>query len=472
MRSFGVKTLIIILAVLLSFPTVYAGAAEKAVSFSLSCDSEAYYGGEIIVKIAVSKPSKALAGLEFTLSYNPDYVVPQITENSDTEREMDVFSTTVPQGWEQFHFHSAESNLYHFRFIMPQSGSSYLDSENELVLEIPFTVCTPGSFDFSISDSDIIAIGADDALTPYSGSGDSLTVNAAGEAEKVSVVLGSDGKAPEKSTYNLNVAITNLGDSAGIIAVEFDLVYDKTVFEPIYKTNSQSEMNVFMVSMPQNSWEQMCTLYEADGKYTLRFAASSSDDADKAETLDSGEVMTISIPFKVIGSEGDTADFSVNAASVVALNNVMGIISGRGDSKNVAIEKAINVLPENLGYEIKDGCLLYVPEKTDISDFLAPLGTLYLTSNGNRVDSGYVCTGYVLTDGSSLNLTVVVKGDVDRSGEVDMFDYLMVKTICFERYTPDTAQFYAAAVADGQEITAFDYLQIKSHYFGTFDLNA
>ncbi len=451
---------------------VYVGASENAVSLSLSCDDEAYYGGEIRLRVTASKPIKALAALEFTLSYDPDYVVPQITANSDTGREMDAFNIAVPSGWEQFNYHSAEENLYHFRFIMPQNEESYLDGENEFILEIPFTVCTPGSFSFNILSADIIAIGADSALTAYSGSGDTLNITAAGDAEKVSVVLGGNDSVYENGTYYLNIVVTNLGDSAGIIAIEFDLIYDKSRFEPIYKSNTQSEMDAFMVSMPQNSWEQMCTLYESGGKYTLRFAANNSEDSSKAEILKSGEMLKLSVPFKAIGSKGSTGEFKVTASSVVALNNVMGILSGRGGSKSVAIEAGFTDIPPELGYEIKDGCLLYVAEKTDIADFLAPLGSLYLTSGGTRVDSGYVCTGYVLTDGGDMNLTVVVKGDVDRSGEVDMFDYLMVKTICFERYNPDTAQFYAAAVADGQEITAFDYLQIKSHYFGTFDLNA
>lgn len=471
MRSLGVKTLIILLTVLLCLPAVYVSAAEKAVTLSLSCDSDAYYGGEIIVKISVS-PSKALAGLEFTLAYDPDYVVPQITENSDENREMDGFSTALPQGWEQFHYHSEDENLYHFRFIMPQSENSFLDLENELVLEVPFAVCTPGSFNFYIPDGDIIAIGADDALTAYGGNGDTLAVNAAGEAEKISVVLGASSAASENGRFNLNVVVTNLGDSAGIIAVEFDLAYDKAVFEPIYKTNTQSEMDAFMQDVPQNAWEQMCTLYEADGKYTLRFAANNAGVSSTAETLKAGDSIKLSIPFKVVGSAGDTAVFKVNATSVVALNNVMGIISGRGDSKSFTVEKAASFIPEDFGYQVKDGHLLYVPEKTEVASFLAPLGGLYLTSNGSTVESGYVCTGQTLTDGNGISLTVVVKGDVDRSGEVDMFDYLLVKSICFNRITPTDDQFFAAAVVDGIEITSFDYLQIKSHYFGRFNLNA
>ena len=472
MRSFGIRFLVILLAICLSVPMIPVGASEDAISLSLSCDGDAYYGGEIKIRVTASKPSKALAALEFTLSYDPDYVVPQITENSDTDGEMDAFNIALPIGWEQLSYHSENESLYHFRFIMPQNEDSYLDGESELILEIPFIVCTPGSFSFDILSADIIAIGADSALTTYSGSGDRLDISAAGDAEKISVVPGGNATVSKNGTYYLNIVVTNLGDSAGVIAVEFDLLYDKTRFEPIYKSNTQSEMNAFMISVPQNAWEQMCTLYESDGKYTLRFAANNSDNASKAEVLKAGEAIKLSVPFKAIGADGDTAAFKFVASSVVALNNVMGILSGRGGSKSVDITAGSTDIPAELGYEIKDGCLLYVPEKTEIADFLAPLGSLYLTSNGKRVDSGYVCTGYTLTDGDSVSLSVVVKGDVDRSGEVDMFDYLMVKTICFERFTPDTAQFYTAAVADGQEITAFDYLQIKGHYFGAFDLNA
>lgn len=473
MRAIGLKLLVFILIICLTVPVLNTYAAEKAVSVLLSCDSDAYYGGEIVVRIVIPKPSVALAGLEFTLAYDPEYVAPQITENSENGREMDQFMVAAPDGWEQYCYHSSESALYQLRFLMPQSGDSYLDQANELILEIPFTVYTPGSFDFSVAENDIIAIGADELFTAYSGNGDTLTVVASGDAEKLSVDLGAETSVPENGKYYLDIAVTNLGDTSGIVAVEFDLAYDKSVFEPVVKDNSQSAMNQFMVSMPENAWEQMCTLYESEGKYTLRFAANNSDTADKAEILASGETLTLSIPFKVIGGEGDVAAFRVDSASVIGLNNVMGIISGRGDSKSVSISEAADLPIENLEYEIVNGYLLYVPEKTNVESFLSAMGSGYgIYSDGKEITSGYVRTGYTLSDNNGTEVIVVVKGDVDKSGVIDFYDCVYIKSIYYEKYTPAQEELYAAAIIDQTTVSLYDYLQVKAHYFGKADINA
>lgn len=56
-------------------------------------------------------------------------------------------------------------------------------------------------------------------------------------------------------------------------------------------------------------------------------------------------------------------------------------------------------------------------------------------------------------------------GDVNRDEALDMFDYLLIKSIYFEEYTPDEAQKELADINGDNSIDMFDYLLIKRAYF-------
>ncbi len=462
-----------LLVLCLTLPLLSVASASSVVALSLSCEGDMYYGGVVKVKIAVAKPTSALAGLEFTLSYDPEHVTPVITENTDDGREMDAFFASRPANWEQMSYHSAADAKYHFRFVMPDNASSLLDTANELVLEVPFTVSNAGSFDFVVTDEDIIAIVSDSSFTPKGGTGDTMTVVAASEAHKMSIDITSDDTVTEGGIYYLDIDVTNLGDEGGILALEFDLLYDTKSFSPIYTSNTESQMDAFMVSMPQSAWEQMCSLNASTGIYTLRFAALHAESDTSAEKLVSGAKLKISVPFRVIGTEGTVSEFSISASSILGINGANSIITGGGDTKAVSIEKAAGIsIPPELGYTISNGYLLYVPEKTSVASFLSPLGSLYLTtSGGTRVTMGYVKTGQILTDGGDYSLTVVVKGDADSNGMVTALDYVWAKRVYLGSLKPtNNAKIYAVALENRSKPTLIDLIKIKRHYMGTYEL--
>ncbi len=467
------RIIVFIMVICLTFPIINVNAAENAVTITMSSVGDVYHGGEFTVRLNVSKPSKALAGIEFVLDYDSEYVLPKITENTEFGREMDVFMVSSPDGWEQMCYHSKDNSRYHLRFVMPENSQSYLDTANELVLEIPFIVRTPGSFEFKIENDSILAFGADSAVTSYSGLGSSLGVTAASEGIKLSAILDGESTAVAGDPYNIGISVTNLGDASGIVALEFDVYYDKAIFEPTVKSNTQNEMDIFITSAPQNAWEQMCTLYESEGKYTIRLAANNCDDPSKAEVLHSGGALTLSLPFTVIGGEGSVGSFEIDTTSLIGLNNLMGAVAGTGDQTDVSVTAPIKFSPEQLGYTVKDGYLLYVPEKTNVSDFLAPMPSGYrIISAGNPVTDGYVRTGYTLLDDKGYGITVIVKGDVNGDGLVNIFDCVQAKAIYYGKSTPQPTEILAGAIVNGSSITVFDYLRIKAHYLGKSDINA
>ncbi len=473
MKATWLRYLAVITALCLIFPVMAVFSATSAVSFTLSAVGDVYYGGEFMLRIAVNKPTVALEGLEFALSYNSEYVTPKVTENSYDNREMNSFFVAKPNGWEQYSYHSSEDSTYILRFAAGETDTQYLSTANGLVLEIPFVVNTPGSFDFAIATESIIALAGDSNLTSYGGTGSSVTVTAESGAEMVEVSLSGAATCQKGSQYILELDITNLGDVSGIVALELDLNYDSSVFQPVIIANNTNQMDSFITSAPQNSWEQICRLYSTESRYVLRLAAKNCGEPDIAEVLKPNESIKLSIPFTAVGQQGSSGVFSVNSSTVIGVNNVMGVLSGKGSTFTAQIKAAGTATsPQQLGYTVtSEKCLLYVRECTAVSDFLAPFTSEFAVYKGSeRITDGYVCTGYALKDGNGNSYTVVVKGDVDGSGEVDLFDCLYVKAIYYNQYLPTAYEKYAAAVCDGKTISIFDYFRIKSHYFGIADL--
>ena len=441
----------------------------SSVNIGISCDSDCYVGGQATVKITVSKPACALAGIEFVLNYDSEYVTPLVTENSEEGREMDVLVTKRPLGWEQMSIHY-ENRGYRFRFAADEVQNSFLDEEGELVLEIPFAVKKAGSFDFTVTDGDIIAASADVTNSLLTGKGGSITLFAVNEAQKLQAELFGDPSANERGAYELGIKITNLGDAAGIIAFELKLEYNKSVFSPTITKNDDLQMNAFMKDMPLDKWEQMCSLDEANGRYTLRFAANISDSGKEAARLLSGEAFILTVPFKVIAAEGKLGSFAVGSGTIIGLNSINGIVTGSGSNLSVSIEKrAEGVTPEELGYTVDNGVLCYLPEKLDAKEFLSELAGYTLTDkNGNERD-GYVCTGDILTDGVN-SYSVAVLGDINESGIIDTYDYILSARIYFDTFVPSAAQSLAADVTGDGALDQYDYLLIERHYFNTYTI--
>ncbi len=113
------------------------------------------------------------------------------------------------------------------------------------------------------------------------------------------------------------------------------------------------------------------------------------------------------------------------------------------------------------------------------------------TSGVNWYDDGYVCTAtfepaIVVEDPSSEAPSVDVSddtsddsgedediyavGDVDGNGEVDQFDYLMVKRAYFDTYTLTAEEEKRADIDKSGTVDQIDYLYIKRIYFNTYSV--
>ena len=463
-----VALLIAMATVFAAIPAAPANAAQNVVSVSVECPGGARVGGVSTVRLTVGAPSQPLSAIEFTLKYDKDFVVPQITGTFESVTPR--FISKMPQGWEQLCALDEAAGLYILRFSAPQDGKPALESGSQIVLEIPFAFIKAGGADFVCESADILAVPASDPLGVLGGSGGRISVAASSETEKVAVSLSGPDEATNGEVYPLDVTFTNLAAGTGIIAAEFVLKYDKSCFSPVIKSNAESEMDVFLSEKDRAGWEQMCTPDDAASRIVMRFAALDLG-ADKSRLIPEGGSMTFTVEFRVTGSEGATAAFEVPSAGIIGLNDAMGEVSGSGGKKSVAVKGGGQTPYTPSAYTVEDGYILGVRENTQIAQFAESVGAQRICdASGRQVESGPVCTGYkAVTDGAEY--TVIVRGDANGNGRIDASDYAMAKRTYLGTFAASETQKRAICIRGGVKPSASDYAMIKRHYLRTFDIN-
>ena len=464
------NTIIYLLAALciaFCLPVKPASAAGDGAAIRLSCTQAARVGERILVRVTVTA-SEILAGAEFELHYDPTHAKPVMTDN--TENAMDAFIVSAPAGWEQMCSHDAAGALYKLRFVCDEAEKNLLQKGKTLVAEVPFTVAAAGVLHFSAPSGEVIAVGADKSATLYGGSGDELDITAAGNSEKLSVQLSCAETVAEGSELRVDIAVSDIGDGSGIIGCQFELVYDTAAVAPVITDNTSSQMDAFIVSAPGNGWEQMCTHDPAGGRYILRFAAKSAG-TNPGELLKRGDTLSVSVPFRVIGTKGASAAFSAGSASVIGVSMASPAVSGVGSVCRTEITASSTDPIPSGEYDIIDGIVTGVREKTSVADFLKKsAGEKVFDANGKELTRGYVGTGCTVKYANGDVCTVLVKGDVNGSGTADATDYLMAKRCYLGTYTLSGVYLRAACITGKQSISPTDLLMLKRHVLGTADI--
>ena len=137
-------------------------------------------------------------------------------------------------------------------------------------------------------------------------------------------------------------------------------------------------------------------------------------------------------------------------------------------------------LEEDSPYKGSGMILSGVSPDTEYEDFLSHILTaIDIFDNNKLVNSGKICTGYIINTVPmsdkfpNRTFTVAVKGDTDGNGTIDATDYLTVKRHILgiskldEKIVFFAAPYFAAAdIDDNGTIDATDYIAIKRHILG------
>lgn len=136
----------------------------------------------------------------------------------------------------------------------------------------------------------------------------------------------------------------------------------------------------------------------------------------------------------------------------------------------------VNLNDEKLS--VSDGIIRGVSEKTSVSELSGLLNAeeiIITDSNGNILETDeFIGTGSVvkiMAFGSAVNeITVVVNGDIDGNGEISITDTAFLKREFLDRGSLFGIYYKAADVDRDGALTIADYLRLKCHLQGKFDI--
>ncbi len=433
------KKVAFFMAVLLSLCCIQVCAqAEDGIVFSIEAPETVKQGEEFNVVIKISYLSRPITAFELTLSFDATVVTPKITDNGSMQ--MNSFLTVNRQGWEQLCRYDSANSRYHLRFCTVQDSSGHekpISEPSDIVITLPFTAAEAGVCPFRSTE----LMAFDSQLNLISGA-DSERLLIVGTTDSVySAVLSFDGC--EDGFSWLEAKLTNIG-RAKLSEISFELGFG--LVSPAFDDLSKLRPIV------PDGWSLTSSANE-NNKLSVKLSASPS------AALDVGGSMTLSLPFVLTGASREQAEFTFLefSGSNGAFGTGTPLISTIGAPKGFAFT-------DSSIYE-KDG-YIYGCTPSHTASELQAVCRSKITFGSDRLFTG--CK-LVLNDGTSA--TVVIKGDINGSGEVDATDYLLAKRICIGSYLP-TALENEAAKLSGDTVTALDYYKIKMHVLGKYNIFA
>ncbi len=188
---------------------------------------------------------------------------------------------------------------------------------------------------------------------------------------------------------------------------------------------------------------------------------------------------------RITWSSSNISVATVNNGVVKAIKEGEVIITARSINGCVASVKVVtkkqikNIteqeLLKNLGL-IKKGEYVYgFSLHTDVSTIRTQIDSYngsklkYFNKNNININSGIVATGIkyeALVDNVVYNYTIIIKGDVDKDGEIFPTDYVKIRNYIMGKSTLDKESLLAADVDSDGEVFATDYVKIRNYIMG------
>ncbi len=129
-------------------------------------------------------------------------------------------------------------------------------------------------------------------------------------------------------------------------------------------------------------------------------------------------------------------------------------------------------------YPMAEECYTPAPESDLCNKFGHDMGDWYVYREATETEDGEDRRGCVRCDHFESRVThyteetVIKSGDVNGNGQIEIYDYLMVKRAVMGTLDFDEAQQQAADINGDNVVDKLDYLLVKRHVMGTFVIAA
>lgn len=243
--------------------------------------------------------------------------------------------------------------------------------------------------------------------------------------------------------FEVNVRIGDFQNiEKGLISLGGQLQYDMDVLEMLEVSENESQWN-------------KCVINEENFKFVT--------DAEDYVT-EAGNIFTIK--FKVKDTISESIKTTITVKDIVASNGIMDI-----ESDNARLEIGIEMpkLPDSITsnkYAIEENMISRIPPKTTVNMFkqnVEAVGDLVFTDkNGNVLgDNDVIGTNMKLQVGDTLNFTLVVTGDIDGNGQLNITDLAQLKLHYIGKTLLTGTSLKAADIDGNGELTITDLAQLK-----------
>ena len=136
---------------------------------------------------------------------------------------------------------------------------------------------------------------------------------------------------------------------------------------------------------------------------------------------------------------------------ILAINSTVYVIDPTNNIlKHVSVNTSVTQLKANL---LNDGTDIKVYDKEGVE------------YTGDAIASGMVVK-LIIDDTVKDELTVSVRGDVSGNGQIDIADYILIRSSLYGLINLNTLQFASADVNKNGDIDIADYILVRSHMYG------
>lgn len=251
----------------------------------------------------------------------------------------------------------------------------------------------------------------------------------------------------------------------GINAYKATLEYDETIFEEVLQSNFTCK----------NNWEML--KYNKDTKefVAIKKVGSTTPEVVASITLkvkEEVEPKVTEVKTKDIVTSDGKNDINIDETKVEI--NIIKEQDTKPEEPDVPVEPDEPTKPEKITsekYNIEEGYISRIVPKTTVAEFkqnvvLENVTTnpqmVFTDENGNALqESDQIKTGTKLKVGKTLQFTLIVIGDIDKTSEIEINDLAQMKLHLIGKEKLTGIELKAADIDGDNEITINDLAQMK-----------
>jgi len=459
-----IKYLSLLSAIVLTVSLCAFGTlSEDSFKLSLSTANYASAGTTLNLTIKIASLPKDVYAFECELTYDTQILTAVNIKSTDD------FLTVNKCAWEQHCSHTT-AGRYYLAFCTDNADGveTPIKSVSDIEISIPFKVKSDGECTFKV----VSLTAFDKDLNEIACTDTELTITTLERpcsfATAVTCISAVKG-----NTADVEITLTNISQTSDVAAIELRFLYSAATVKATVTSNASGQMDAFITKAPAG-WTQMCS-HDTGGRYTLRLVAPSGG-ADVRDCLQLGESIKLTLSFAVIGEIGSTADFDIPEAFCTGYDSDFAVLSGTGSACSTTIKDG-NIISSKDETVVCDGkYIVGIPVGTKVEGIGAYIdGEIKVFADGKEAKSssliGTGMTARLYVGGKSVSeLAIVIRGDVDGNGEIGISDAVRIRRIYLGLETADELTTLAACISGGTKVAALDYLAVKRHLQGTYNI--